>query len=838
MKPWKKERNKEMAEYRFKELVEICDGLVSGKDIALPFETISLDSRKLGDPTHTLFVAIAGPHHDGHTYINELYQRGVRQFIIEKDVDISRFPDAAFCSVNSSVKALQKLASFHRRKFDIPVFGITGSNGKTVVKEWLNTLLAGDYRIVRSPRSYNSQVGVPLSVWNLDSQRELAIFEAGISKPGEMEALAEIIRPTVGIFTHLGNAHLENFASQKQLVEEKAKLFTSCESLVFCSDVPELREVFAASEYRDVQKITWGYQSTELSADSLWIRKCESEAQITFLWCEWMKAEVHYTLPFTDAASIENAISCIAVLHSLKFSHEQIQERLQRLSALQMRLEVIEGINHCTIVNDAYSNDLHSLEIALDFLKSNQGNKSSLAILSDIVQSGMADEDLYARMNQLLLSKGIDQLIGIGPGMSAYSKIFSVPAVFYTSTEEFLSSFQTKDVSEKAILIKGARVFRFEEIVKRWQKKTHETRLEVDLAAMLNNLNYFRSKLKSGTKLMVMVKAFGYGSGAREVSSMLQFNRVDYLAVAYADEGVELRKAGISLPIMVMNPEPGSYGTMIRYHLEPEIYSLHVLKLFLEELRFHVRKNPYPIHIKLDTGMHRLGFLPGDFTSLSKILGEEKSIRVASVFTHLSSTENPSHDDFTKKQLHVFDEGCASLSKVVGNDFLRHALNTGGIQRFPDAQYDMVRLGIGLYGVASYSEEQKSLQAVSSFLSKISQIKEIQKGDVVGYALSFVADKSMRIAIVPVGYADGLRRSLSNGRGYLSIRGQKAPILGRVCMDMVMVDVSSISCIEGDDVEIFGTHISLSEFASLCDTIPYEILTSVSQRVKRVYLQE
>jgi alanine racemase len=827
-----------MAEYKFQQLAEICDGVVFGKGDPLQFDTILIDSRKLGDPSNTLFVAMSGPRHDGHVYISDLYIRGVRQFVIDKDVDISIYPEAAFCSVKSSLKAFQKLAAFHRKQFQIPVVGITGSNGKTVVKEWLNTMLAGDFRIVRSPRSYNSQVGVPLSVWNMGSQHDLALFEAGISERGEMESLANIIQPTIGVFTHLGNAHLENFASQDELVEEKIKLFDSCESIVFCSDVPELQRTFSGDKFQNKRKLTWGYKQSELLSDGLWIRKSESEGQITFLFCEWRGEEVHYSIPFSDAASIENVISCIATLHLLNFSHDQIQERIQRLSALQMRLEVIEGINHCTIINDAYSNDLHSLEIALDFLKSNQGNKSSLAILSDVVQSGLPDADLYGKINQMLLAKGIDQLIGIGSGMSAYASSFSVPARFFADTDVFLEIFNTKEISERAILIKGARTFHFEDIVRRWQEKTHETRLEVDLAAMLSNLNYFRSKLKAGTKLMVMVKAFGYGSGAREVSSMLQFNRVDFLAVAYADEGVELRKAGISLPIMVMNPEPGSYATMIRYHLEPEIYSLHVLKLFLEELSFHSKKTAYPIHIKLDTGMHRLGFLPIDVSALCEILALQKTIRVASVFTHLSSTENPAHDDFTKQQLRVFGEGSKAISNVVGYDFLRHVLNTGGIQRFPDAQYDMVRLGIGLYGVASFAEEQSKLLPVSSFLSKISQIKEIQKGDVVGYALSFIAEKAMRIAIVPVGYADGLRRSLSNGKGYLSVQGQKAPILGRVCMDMVMVDISSITCKEGDDVEIFGTHISLNEFATFCDTIPYEILTSVSQRVKRVYLQE
>jgi len=827
-----------MADYLFNDISAICDGKYLSNPDALLFSQLLIDSRKVWDPSRSLFIAIGGERHDGHAFISDLYEKGVRQFIVEKELDISSYPDAGICFVKSSIYALQQLASFHRRKFKIPVIGITGSNGKTVVKEWINTLLAADFRIVRSPRSYNSQVGVPLSVWNMNIDHDLAIFEAGISHPGEMEKLEKVIQPDICIFTHIGKAHLENFDSEKELVKEKMGLCKNAKVIVYGSDNETLRKAMEDRAFADVRKIVWSYQRENCPPDGLWISNEDKGSGATIITCIQGKESFHFYLPFSDAASVENCITCIACLLYLDYDQEQINERIQRLTALHMRLEVLEGINHCTLVNDSYSNDLHSLEIALDFLKSNAGGKKTVAILSDIVQSGIREEELYGIINNLLLSKDIDKLIAIGPEIRAMKEYIQLTSHFYDSTDSFLTEFNQLEFSDYAILVKGARAFQFENIVHRLQDKTHETRLEVDLNAMLNNLNYFRSRLSAGTKLMVMVKAFGYGTGAQEVSSLLQFNRVDYLAVAYADEGVELRKAGISLPIMVMNPEPSSYATILRYKLEPEIYSLSVLKQFEMELGYHNLNSAYLVHLKIDTGMHRLGFMEGDIEELCTRIVKNGNLHISSVFTHLSSSENPEHDHFTRKQLERFESVCKIITAKTGQTYLRHALNTGGIQRFPDAQYEMVRLGIGLYGVASFSDDQHRLSSVSSFLSKISQIKNIGKGDVVGYAVSFVAPAPMKIAIVPVGYADGLKRSLSNGRGHLSIKGKKAKILGRVCMDMVMVDISSIDCEEGDDVEIFGSHISLEEYAGMCSTIPYEVLTSISHRVKRVYLQE
>jgi alanine racemase len=671
----------------------------------------------------------------------------------------------------------------------------------------------------------------------MDSRHTLGIFEAGISMPGEMDNLAKVIQSDLGVMTNISDAHRENFASRFAIAKEKVKLFSGCSRIIWCADYPELTEAFGHSSFEDKEMITWGIAVPGHKRTFGIVRKTV-EGGYTHVEASWKGKPVHFSMVFADPASVENAVTCIVTLLTLGYSQADIQERLSRLAPVQMRLEVLDGVNHSTLINDSYSSDIHSLDIALDFLKSNDGGKSRVVILSDMLQTGLMDHELYSEVNRMLEARLVEKVYCIGSSIADSAEVFSVPAKFYPAVQDFIREFDLREISQRAVLIKGARSYRFERITEFLQEKSHDTRLEVDLGALVHNLNYFRARLSESTRLMVMVKAFGYGSGAREIASILQFSNVDYLAVAYTDEGVELRKAGISIPVMVMNPEAGSLATLIRYRLEPELYSLRTVREFLHELAYHQEEEAYPVHIKIDSGMHRLGFVEEDLKELLAILKRETIIRVASVFTHLSSSENPEHDSFTRHQLSVFEGACSKIQKATGGTFLRHALNTGGIQRFPDAQYDMVRLGIGLYGVSSEPSEQAALRPVSTFLSHISQIKTIEKGDIVGYGMSYQATETRRIAVVPVGYADGLRRSLSNGKGFLMVRGQRAPILGRVCMDMTMIDISNIDCSEGDTVEIFGPSLALSEFATMSETIAYEVLTSISQRVKRIHTQE
>ena len=792
-----------------------------------PISRILLDSRKIAQPTEAIFIAIKGPRHDGHQFLQDVYDAGVRNFIVEKEVDTTTLTDATIVQVADATSALQAMAVAHRMQFQIPVFGITGSNGKTIVKEWLNLLLADEYNIVRSPKSYNSQIGVPLSVWNIENSHTLGIFEAGISKSGEMESLAKIIQPTLGIFTNIGTAHIENFLSRRQLIGEKLNLFAKTTTLI-CPEDSELMQLV----------IPWMSTKEIIFTPTVASATRSVHHAVTTVELNWKQLPLSFDIPFIDKASLENVITCIYAMLLMQYHPDEIQSRLERLSSLEMRLQLLNGENDCIIVNDAYSNDLQSLEIALDFLDQHARSHKKTVILSDIFQSGLSENELHERIASLLKVKNTEAFIGIGKSMMRNASFYPTSSAFYASTEEFLEQKNQHEISHAAILVKGARDFQFERIVSSLQEKTHDTILEIDLTAMAHNLNFFRDKLKPGTKIMAMVKAFGYGSGAHEAASLLEFNKVDYLAVAYTDEGVSLRKAGISLPIMVMNPEKSSLTTLIKYHLEPEIYGIRTLENFNKALQISNAIVPYPIHIKLDTGMHRLGFDPGDVEKLIEILASRPDLKLASVFTHLAATDEASHDEFTQKQLTTFERCVDVLANKTNQVFLRHALNTAGIERFPHAQYDMVRLGIGLYGISASGDEQEQLRNVSTLKTVISQIRFVPAGDSVGYSRNFVAKKKMKIATIPVGYADGMRRNLSNGKGYVVINGMKAPIVGNVCMDMTMIDISKIDCTEGDDVEIFGKHISLNEFAKMCGTIAYEVLTSLSQRVKRVYLQE
>jgi alanine racemase len=792
-----------------------------------PIGRLLIDSRKLVHAGDALFFAIQGVRNDGHQYLHEAYAAGVRNFIIDKTENLPALPDANVVAVARSIDALQSITASHRKSIDIPVIGITGSNGKTIVKEWLNQLLSDDFNIVRSPKSFNSQIGVPLSVWNMEANHTLGIFEAGISMLGEMERLAQVIQPTIGLFTSIGSAHCENFLSKRQLIGEKLNLFAHC-PVIICPEDGDITTL--VQPWLHTKKIIFTPSAEHATQ--------HQSSESTTIALRWNDIQVSFNLPFRDKASIDNCITCITTLLYLGYDPQTIDARIGRLSPLEMRLQLISGENDCIIINDAYSNDLHSLEIALDFLDHHARKQSKTVILSDLFQSGLNEEELHDRIAALLRNKGILKFIGVGKSMKKHAAFYPKHSKFFTSTEELIDRCNTDDFVREAVLVKGARDFRFERVVSALQEKTHDTVLEINLNALAHNLNYFKSQMPGKTKLMVMVKAFGYGSGAQEVASLLAFNKVDYLAVAYTDEGVELRKAGISLPIMVMNPERSSLPTLIRHKLEPEIYSFRTLENFVRALRSIDYQQPYPIHLKIDTGMHRLGFMPEEIGELCKAIDSESGIHVASVFTHLAATDDAAHDEFTHTQLQHFNAAADRILLHVKAPFLRHALNTGGIERFPDACFDMVRLGIGLYGVSASGEDQQHLQQTGKLKTVISQIKQIRGGESVGYSRSFVAPFDLTIATIPVGYADGLRRTMSNGKGYVIIRGEKAPIVGNVCMDMTMVDVSAIPCQEGDDVEVFGEHISLIEFARMCNTIPYEVLTSLSQRVKRMYVQE
>ncbi|MDO9186162.1 MAG: bifunctional UDP-N-acetylmuramoyl-tripeptide:D-alanyl-D-alanine ligase/alanine racemase [Bacteroidia bacterium] len=801
-------------------------------------KNLLIDSRKLSNAETSLFFAIKGERHDGHAYLIDLYEKGVRHFVVSSlPQNNAVFNNSVFLLVKDTLLALQYLCAFHRKQFKIPVIGITGSNGKTIVKEWLYQLMREDKNIVRSPKSFNSQVGVPLSVWQITGENKLGIFEAGISKTQEMSLLEAIIQPTIGLITNIGQAHDENFENQKQKVDEKLKLFVNSEVLIYCKDYLLVHnEITINKAFKDLQVFSW---SRKLRSDLLVGRITKGIAD-TKIQGIYKNDFIQINIPFTDEASIENAIHCWAMLLYLGYENPVIAERMRFLSPIAMRLELKEGINNCSIINDSYNSDLGSLAIALDFLNQQKQHPKKTLILSDILQSGRNEETLYKEVAELIHKKGVSRLIGIGDGISNQTKQFDVEKTFYRSTDEFLKEFNNSFFRDETILLKGARAFGFEAISKIIQQKAHETVLEINLNAIVHNLNYFRAKIKSDTKIMAMVKAFSYGSGSFEIANILQFHRVDFLAVAYADEGIELRKAGITMPIMVMNPEEQSYDSMLQYNLEPEIYSFRVLSLFEETLKRseHDSDHPIPIHIKLDTGMHRLGFDPDEVNELIVRIKNNKHLTVKSVFSHLAATDESEHDDFTWQQIKRFNEMSEKIKSHFTYPIMKHILNSAGITRFPDAQFDMVRLGIGLYGIGAGTSEQSQLQNVSTLKTSISQIKNIPANETIGYSRKGIATRDIQIATVPIGYADGLSRKLSGGKGKMIVNGKYAPIIGNVCMDMCMIDITDINASENDEVIVFGEAYPITEVAKDVGTIPYEILTNVSRRVKRVYYQE
>ncbi|WP_304062344.1 bifunctional UDP-N-acetylmuramoyl-tripeptide:D-alanyl-D-alanine ligase/alanine racemase [Pedobacter glucosidilyticus] len=787
---------------------------------------ILTDSRKVTDASSSVFFVLKGSK-DAHQFIPTLYQAGVKAFIYyQKDFNINDFPEANFIYVNDTLHALQQLAAHHRSKFNYPVIGITGSNGKTIVKEWLFQLLAPDYHVVRSPKSYNSQIGVPLAVWQMDKQYDFAVFEAGLSLPHEMAKLQNIIKPDIGILTNIGSPHDEGFKNRTEKIKEKFELFKEVKLLI-CN------QEYVSFKASQVNVFTWSFSE---HAD-LRIKNQTIIDQHTCLNCTYQQEDFDIQIPFTDKASIENAITCLATLLALKVSIPVISIRLARLHQVKMRLELKSGINQTSIIDDSYNSDVSSLEIALDFLNQQNQHPVKTLILSDIQQSGLKSEVLYSKVAKLLKAKHIDKLIAIGPQLTSFKTLFNTSSQFFLDTDTFIEHYNLDSFNNETILLKGARQFEFEKISKILTQKVHETILEINLNALEQNLNYYKSKLQPGVKLMAMVKAFAYGSGSYEIANLLQYNKVDYLAVAYADEGIALRQAGITLPIMVMSPEVSSFEAIVKYNLEPEIFSFTALSSLHQYLKT-LNKTQYPIHLKLDTGMHRLGFEEKDLSAIKSFLLDNDTVKIKTVFSHLAASEAPQHDDYTKSQIHKFDSFCKNLEAEIGYTFIKHICNTSAIRRWPKAQFDMVRLGIGLYGIDNLSKDDVSLHQVATLKTTVSQIKELKKGDTIGYGRVGVMQQDGKIATVKIGYADGYPRALGKGLGSMFINNQEVFTIGNICMDMCMLDITDKDVKEGDEVIIFDSQPQLYKMAEQLHTIPYEVLTNISQRVKRVYYYE
>ena len=813
------------------DIARITNGKLIGNPGLIVTELIT-DSRQLSYTEGLAFFAIKGVNHDGHLFINKLYQKGIKVFIINSLPDIpGKYPDAAFIITQNTVEALQLLAAFKRKIFKSSVIAVTGSAGKTVVKEWLADILGQTTAVIRSPKSYNSQIGVPLSVWKLDEKYKLGIFEAGISLPGEMKKLQRIIDPDIGVITNIGDAHSENFPNIEIKAREKLSLFANASLVIYCSDHFIISKLISKDKsFKSKNLIDW---SSEDEKAKIFVRKRPLPGNHTGIEVRHSDLMDEFEIPFSDGASVENAITVIAVCLALGTESSIIRRGLSNLVSVAMRMEMKSGINNCLLIEDYYNSDPGSLNMALEFLKS-QNNRSTTLILSDFMQSGRNEADLYNEVAGLLKRTRIDKFAGIGKALTRNSYLFDKNAKFFYSTDEFIHSFNSTDFRSEIILLKGARVYEFEKISKLLEQQIHMTVLEVNLDAISYNLNELRRHLNQGTRIMAMVKAFAYGAGPAEIANLLEYHLVSYLAVAYADEGVELRNAGVSLPIMVMNPDPSSAELMIKHNLEPEIYGFSSFEEFTTVASKHGLIQ-YPVHIKIDTGMHRLGFMPEDVDELASMIRNIDCIKVMSVFSHLAGSEDPSLDKYTHHQVEIFLQAVSKIQTVTEYPFLKHILNTSGIARFPQYQFDMVRPGIGIYGIGNF--ESMTLKTAGRFKTRISQVKSIPAGEPVGYGCADVSDNVRVIAILPVGYADGLNRKLGNRNGNLFIDGTRVPIIGNICMDMCMTDITGLKVAEGDEAEIFGENISIEEIAEKCGTIPYEILTSIPGRVKRVFFR-
>lgn len=813
-------------QYRISDIAHIINAERKGSEDAL-INWLLIDSRSLCFPKETLFFAIRTNRNDGHKYIGELYKRGVRNFIVSSlPADIDQYPQSNFLLVHDTLQAMQQLAAYHREQFDIPVIAITGSNGKTTVKEWLYQLLSPDFNVCRSPRSYNSQVGVPLSLWLLNPHNDVAIIEAGISNPNEMDNLNRMIRPTISVITNIGEAHQENFFTKEGKCDEKLKLMRNCETAVI-----NLQDEFISKVAR--QEV--------LNKVKYWpmVRSVEKKGTSATITYTLNGKQGQYTIPFIDNAAIENSVTCLATCASLEgVDLEAICARMSSLEPVAMRLEVKDGINGCTLINDTYNSDIHSLDIALDFMSrrpDNQTQKRTL-ILSDILQSGETSRTLYAKVAEMAEKRGIEKVIGVGEAISSCSQYFKMDAYFFKTTEELIASEVFATLNNEFILIKGARRYHFDRLSDLLTLKVHQTILEVNLNALIENLHYYRSFMEPETKMVCMVKASAYGIGSFETSKTLQDQGVDYLAVAVADEGADLRKAGITSNIMVMNPEMTSFKMLFDYRLEPEVYNFQLLEALIYAAEKEGITN-FPIHIKLDTGMHRLGFNPKeDIDRLITRLSKQSALIPCSVFSHFVGSDADEFDSFSRHQFELYDEASQKLQAAYSHKILRHICNSAGIEHFPKYHLDMVRLGLGLYGINPRNNEV--INNVVTLKTTILQIRNVPAGDTVGYSRKGKIDHDCRIAAIPIGYADGLNRKLGNGNGYCMVHGQKAPYVGNICMDVCMIDVTGIECSEGDYVTIFGDELPVTVLSDAIGTIPYEILTGVSTRVQRVYTQE
>jgi len=810
--------------------------IINGKLIGppdLPVTDIITDSRHISYTEGLVFIAIKGINHDGHLFIGNLYRSGVKIFIAERlPEEIANFPGAAFILTSDTIKALQLLATYKRNTFNSPVIAVTGSAGKTIVKEWLADIIGLTTPVIRSPKSYNSQIGVPLSVWKLDDKYKLGIFEAGISLPGEMENLQKVIIPDIGVLTNIGDAHSENFTDNAAKATEKIKLFSASSLIVYCSDNKMVEQLIINNEnLKSKNLVDWSFENSEAE---VYVKENSKSGGHTHLKMSFDGVTNDFEIPFSDRASIDNAVTVAAVCLALGISQDIIKSGLFSLVSVAMRMEMKSGINGCQLIEDYYNSDPGSLGMAIEYLRQ-QNNRKTTLILSDFVQSGRAEGELYGEVASLLKKTGINKFIGIGEALVRNSSLFYAGAEFYYSTDEFVRQFNSSDFNDGIILLKGARIYEFEKIGKLLEQQVHQTVLEINLDAIAHNLNEFRRHLNPGTRIMAMVKAFAYGAGPAEIASLLEYHRVSYLAVAYADEGVELRNAGVTLPVMVMNPDPFSLELMIKYNLEPELYSFLSFEQFSAIAARHGIIN-YPVHIKIDTGMHRLGFMPEDIEQLARIIKNSECIKIISVFSHLAGSEDNTLDSFSHRQVEVFLKAVAQIKRATGYDFFRHILSSSGIIRFPQYQFEMVRPGIGMYGFGNF--DGLNLRIAGRYKTRISQIKRIRAGEPVGYGCADVSDNDRIIAILPVGYADGFNRKLGNKNGSLYINGVRVPVIGNVCMDMCMADITGLNANSGDEAEIFGENITIDEIAAKCQTIPYEILTSIPGRVKRVFFRE
>jgi alanine racemase len=811
--------------YKINHLAEIISAEILGNPEGQVNE-IYFDSRTIFQPQQGVFFAL---NELGNKYLQDAYKKGIRVFVISKISEPEE--DAVYLEVVSPLKALQIWAKYHRQNFQLPILGITGSNGKTVVKEWLNQLLWDDYSIVRSPKSYNSQIGVPYSILQINNEHNLGIFEAGISKRNEMEVLESIIQPEIGILTHLGSAHLENFSSKSEIKTEKLKLFRNVNSIVYHS------ECISAEEIQSINPKAELFSFGQSVANTIQLKEIKEIPTGKSIQINHQEKNLEFQIPFHDNASVENILTVLTSILALGKNLEDYLEKCKSLLPIEMRLEIKEAIRDSILINDTFNSDLHSVKVALDVLAQQPFPRKSL-VLTDVLQSNLNKDELYKKVSDLVNNYRIDDLVLIGEFIPLYKNLFKTEARTFQTTDEFMQTLSVQNVHNEAILLKGARPFQLEKISAFLEKKSHDTVMEINLQALIDNVKFYKSKLKPETKMMAMIKANSYGTGSFEIAQTLEHQNIAYLGAAFADEGVELRKAGITLPIIVMNPEQSSYSSIIDFKLEPEIYSIRVLNLFLQSLKEKSITESYPIHIKIDSGMNRLGFRPEQIQELIEQLKTEKAVKIQSIFTHLATADIPAEKDYVLHQFKLFDEGYARISEGLNIQPMKHAINSPGIIHYPEHQYDMVRLGIGMYGIADDEATQKQLKNVVTFKTVISRISEIETGETVSYGRRFKASAKTKIATLPVGYADGVRRSLGYGVGKVSINGQIAPIIGTICMDMLMVDVSEISCKEGDSVILFGENPSISEVAETMGTIPYEVLTSISSRVKRVYYRE